>query len=503
MTSSQPAVRRGSQTPRVEHYPLYATTAADDAVDLAAAVGLVLDPWQEYVLRGSLGEKSDGRWTAFRSCLVVPRQNGKNAVLEARELAGLFLFGERLIIHTAHEFSTARESMLSMMSRLRGSDLMEYVAGFDEGDDEDKPISGMKVGNTDPGITLKNGARLRYKARTGGGGRGFTGDLVVLDEAYALRLEEMAALLPTMAAKSLEGNPQVWFTSSAGMPESDLLASLRKQAMDRTGDRLAYFEWSTGDDRDPLDRDGWYEANPGLGIRISEEFIQDEWDTLAKETGSDEQFKRERLGIWAKLGSDPLITEAVWDGWADPGTEPGERLTFALDVPPDRASAVVGLVSWRPDGRLHVEIIDQRVGTSWVPSFLRGLQDRWGTDPVVVDAGGAAGSLLPDLKREGVRVREVSPREYGQACGTLFDLITDPDGSGVAHQGREAQAALAAAVEAAQKKAMGDTLWKWNRRNAVSDISPLVAVTLALIGAQKTKTRPVKARRSRVVVLGG
>lgn len=119
--SSQGVVRRGSQVPRFEVFPPFFTTAADDAVDLAAVAGLDLDPWQERVLRGALGEREDGRWTSFRTCLVVPRQNGKNAILEARELAGLFLFGERVIVHTAHEYKTANESMTSMMARLRSS----------------------------------------------------------------------------------------------------------------------------------------------------------------------------------------------------------------------------------------------------------------------------------------------------------------------------------------------------------------------------------------------
>jgi hypothetical protein len=46
-----------------------------------------------------------------------PRQGtGKNDKIAARELAGLILFGERLIIHTAHEFPTANESFLRMVA---------------------------------------------------------------------------------------------------------------------------------------------------------------------------------------------------------------------------------------------------------------------------------------------------------------------------------------------------------------------------------------------------
>jgi hypothetical protein len=41
----------------------------------------------------------------------VARQNGKGGILEARELASVFLFGERLVIHSAHEFATSTVAM--------------------------------------------------------------------------------------------------------------------------------------------------------------------------------------------------------------------------------------------------------------------------------------------------------------------------------------------------------------------------------------------------------
>lgn len=498
MTSSLSAVRKGSQLPRIEHYPLFHTTAADDAVDLAEVAGLTLDPWQEHVLRGALGERVDGRWAAFRTCLVVPRQNGKNAILEARELAGLFLFGEKLIIHTAHEHATARESMLALMNRIKAApDLMELVKGF-EGD-PDKDLSGMKTGN-DPGITLKNGNRLAYRARSKGSGRGFTGDLVVLDEAYALTLNEMAALLPTMAAKSLSGNPQVWFTSSAGMPESDLLSSLRLQGMEKSSDRMAYFEWSTPDDTEPDDVDGWYQANPGLGYRISEEFIRDEFETLAERTGSDEQFKRERLGIWAKLGVESVFKPGVWGDLADEESRPGDGLVFAVEISGNRDSASIVSLSQRPDGLLHVEVIENELGTSWIGSRLAELQAKWKPLATLALSGGHVDSLLPSWKKDGARVRLVSWQEYVKACGRVFDMVEQGK---VRHVDDEL---LNAAVDGVQQTWTRDNSnWYWSRKRSDIDITPLVALTVALAGFEKRSGRKASEKKpssGRILVLG-
>jgi Homing endonuclease len=68
------------------------------------AAGYEPDPWQEWFLTNALGTLPDATWAATDIGLVVSRQNGKGTVLEIRELGGLFVLGEELIIHTAHEF---------------------------------------------------------------------------------------------------------------------------------------------------------------------------------------------------------------------------------------------------------------------------------------------------------------------------------------------------------------------------------------------------------------
>ena len=499
MTSSLTVVRKGSQLPRFESYPLFHTSAADDAIDLAAIAGLTMDPWQEYVLRGALGERKDGRWSAFRTCLVVPRQNGKNAILEARELAGLLLFGEKVIVHTAHQFKTANNSMIALMNRIKGCELIEYVRGGSgvSPDTDIRDIDGFKTGNQ-PSITMVtrvNGKRvepiLQFAARSSGSGRGFTGDLVVLDEAYALKSSEMAALLPTMSAKSISGNPQLWFTSSAGMPESDLLAGLREQGVSRSADRLAYFEWSAADDADMLDKDSWYQSNPALGYRISEEFIQDEYDTFMTADAS-EEFKRERLGIWAKLGGESVFASGVWSGLKDEESRPGSQIVFAVEIAGNRESASIALLSYRSDELVHAEIVENRVGTSWVGTRLAELQKRWNPLATVAIAGGHVDSLVPSWKRDGARVKLIKFTEYVQACGVIFDWIT---------QGKLRHLddpILNAAIDGVRQTFTRDNAaWYWSRKSSEVDITSLVALTVAVAGLEKKsgQSRPDGKRR--------
>ena len=58
-----------------------------EVVEFVDQLGVKLDRWQWLVLRASLLRRA-GRWAAFTVGVCAPRQNGKNAILEVRELVG-------------------------------------------------------------------------------------------------------------------------------------------------------------------------------------------------------------------------------------------------------------------------------------------------------------------------------------------------------------------------------------------------------------------------------
>jgi len=96
--------------------------ASADMLEWAAGLGYDLDPWQQWWLTELCGTKPDGRWSAFEGMLICSRQNGKNQAAEVRELAGMFLFGESMIIHTAHEFKAAAEHFRRVRDMVTGWD---------------------------------------------------------------------------------------------------------------------------------------------------------------------------------------------------------------------------------------------------------------------------------------------------------------------------------------------------------------------------------------------
>lgn len=212
---SPPAVLNGYAPPRFRSVPAaWSREAAQEAIELAASAGLVLDPWQEEVLRGALGELADGRWAAPVVGLVVPRQNGKGGILEARELAGLFLFNEPLITHTAHRFDTCLEHFRRVQALVDGTP------------DLSRKVKHIRESHGQESIELRSGQRLLFKARSKGAARGFSGDCIVFDEAFYLG--DVGSAIPSLSAAP---NPQLWYTSSAPLAreESDVLRRLVKR----------------------------------------------------------------------------------------------------------------------------------------------------------------------------------------------------------------------------------------------------------------------------------
>ncbi|MEU6702544.1 terminase [Streptomyces wuyuanensis] len=466
----------GWQEPPIQIAPPSGTSAGQEAIDLAKRAGLVLDPWQQHVLRVGMGEKPNGSWASFEVAVNVPRQNGKGGIIEARELWGLFIGGEELILHSAHEFKTAKNAFKRIERLIRQTpDLHKRVKTYRQ-----------TVG--EEGIELHTGQLLRFIARSRGSGRGFTGHCNVMDEDMILGDNEMDALLPTMAAVA---DPQIWYLGSAGIGSPSVqLGRLRRRALSAIeagvpDASLAYFEWSIDPHRDEcpqgctehddMDSDeAALKSNPGVGYRLSLAKIAQERATMSA-TG----FARERLGV-GDYPSDTadswqVIGEEAWRSLAAADSKPEGEVAFAIDVTPERSHAAIAAAGrWR--GGAHVEVVDHRPGTGWLIDRAEALHLKHKPRVWVVDGAGPAGSVIEELEeRLGIEVVQPKARQVAAACGQLYDAVAS---QGLSHID---QAPLATALAGAQKRPLGDA-WAWARRGVGVDISPLVAVTLAKWG---------------------
>lgn len=528
--------------------PAYSTGCGDyqsaDLLAWAPDFGYDLDPWQQWWLTESLGTGPDGKWTAFECMLICSRQNGKNSALEVREIGGLFVFGEKLIIHTAHEFKAAAEHFRRVRDTVTSYDeLRKRVKSVttSHGDEaiELRPSPTLIFGANGRMVRKSITPRLRFLARSRGSGRSFTADTVVYDEAMILSDEVVGASQPTLSAIP---NPQMIYTASAGYQDSVQLGAVRRRVLRGDADLMGA-EWSINPHLDTCPRDelagrktnryiicglhddrddprSWAKANPALGLRITAQHVSREMNSMVS---SPHIFDRERLGVGDWPTEDEawsVITKEHWDACSvpDPGgaTRP---IAFAVDVDPDMLSASIAAAWYRPGkpapGRAEIAItamaaavsgglsamsrlspaepekpvieIPQgchREGVAWVIPRLIELRKAWRPIAIAIPKNGPAAGLVDDAVKAGIEVLAAASSD--EAAAFSF-IVTTARNRGLIQLGAENAPGMWNAVAKAETRDVGDGGRAWSRRDSESDITPITAGTLALWALNKKR----------------
>jgi hypothetical protein len=448
-------------------HPDYVETLGPEVADLAESIGFAADPEQRLVLDAMFGLDRAGRRAAFEVAVIGARQNIKTGLFKIAALGEAFIEAVPLLVWSAHEFPTAQEAF---------RDLSELI---ESSPDLDREIRHIHRGNGDEAIELLNGCRIKFKARTKSGGRGLSGKRVVLDEAFALQPAHVGALLPMLSAQD---EPQVWYGSSAGLADSEVLRGIRDRG--RPGSRsMVYVEWcapredcsstdcthAVGSEGCVLDDEAyWQQANPQMGRRIRTETIRNERLALPPE-----EFGRERLGWWDDPGQvEHIFGAAQWARCAipDQGTPPTDGIALGIAVSVDRGWSSISGATPLP-GRELVGLLDRRRGTDWVVDEVRRLQDKLHC-LVGIDSRGPAADLIDDLKAAGVNLRLLTTTDVLDANAAFFDKVQTQT---IAHMSHPE---LEDAVRGAQRRPVSDR-WAVGRRNSTSDVSPLEGAVIA------------------------
>lgn len=463
--------RRGSQTPRVRRVPHADSTAAgEEAIELSELAGQPLDPWQQLVVRDGMGQVHTGgrwRWAASRVGCWVPRQNGKGAIIEARVLAGMFLLREPLIIWSAHRYNTAQEGFL----RIRR--LIEQTP------DLDRQVHRFWTAAGEQGVSLRTGERLRFLARSRTSGRGWGAPCVIWDEGQELTAEQVAAMLPTISAQP---DSQIWIF---GTPPTDQVAwcyGLRADG-EAGRPRLVWLDWGADMDLDDetawADRSLWAATNPALGVRISEETIEDELGP----SGLGAEFPHERLGVWRPHATEAerIIPADLWESLAAPMTEEDRpaNAALAMHVNPERTQAWIAFAGRDSDGMMRAGLTDR----PWRPSQAlvdRIVDLRQRREPVAIAVDTRSERLVLDLEKAGITVSEDldEPEAGDLVVPTAADtaaahgLFVDTVRAGALRHSDDAPV-NAALARAGTRPLAGGTTWD-------GDAGPLKAVTLAV-----------------------
>lgn len=400
----------------------------------------------------------------------MPRQNGKNAVIEMRELYGMAVLGERFL-HTAHEVKTARKAFLRICSFFENERKYPELAAL---------VTDIRKTNGQEAVLLKNGGGVEFIARSRGSGRGFTVDVLVCDEAQDLADEELAALLPTISASPL-GNPQVILTGTPPDPmRPDRGLPWRRVRADGEADRDARLAWTDfgaadGVLPDVADNAAVESHNPSMAAGLLTFAEVDRERALM----SPERFAAERMGWWG----DPKAGGGTLPNWDSLSAETPDGSPDALGIASDPdgtwlslgAAIVVGDRT-HLGSVLHLSVARR---AEFVAEVAR-ISGQYGA-PVLLDKSGPASFLIPDLEAASVPLELVGLDRFVQAS---VDLAAAVDNAEVEHGD---YGDLNAAVAAAGWRKVGDRR-VFARRNG--DISSLEAVALALSGAKQATPDP-------------
>ncbi|ADG97639.1 Terminase [Segniliparus rotundus DSM 44985] len=483
----------GSTVPRVWTPPLRELTPdaslGHSVIEFARDVLAVqLLPWQEWLLTHALEVRPDGL-PRFRTVIALAaRQNGKSLLMIVLALWRVYVKGG-VVVGTAQDLANSEKAWGEAVELAEGTpELASEVLHVDK-------TNGKKS------LRLHSGAQYRIAAASRRGARGFTADLILLDELREHQsFDSWAAVTKTTMARP---DAQVWCLSNAGDHLSVVLAHLRNiahrqldwpdgkpdhvedQAPDDEAedDSVGIFEWSAPPGCDPKDRHAWAQANPALGVTITERAI-----ASAYATDPAPVFAAEVLCQWPLTVTPGPFPPGSWDSTRDDNSTiaTDSPRVVGLDMAWNRSTVTLALAGRRDDGMAHVEITAQRAGSDWVAPWLAERREKIAA--VIVQANGApASSLVADLEAAGLPVIAWRGPDLGKATGAFHDLLATGKIRHLSHPGLD-QAAATAAVRPA-----GDA-WLIDRKHSPVDPAPLVAAIAATWGlANLPAAEPVSA----------
>jgi hypothetical protein len=328
--------------------------------------------------------------------------------------------------------------------------------------------------------------------------------------------EQVGASMPTMSAVA---NPQMIYTASAGYHDSVQLAMVRRRIL-RHDQTLMGAEWSIDPHTDLCPRDevlgrktnryvicdrhddrddprSWARANPAFNLRISYEHVMKEFASMSMVA-----FDRERLGVgdWPEEEESwSVISEEAWERCAMP--DPGgavRPLAFAVDTDPEMKVSTISAAWHRrePDGGyktvLEIPRGCSREGTGWVVPRLVELRRAHRPIAICFPKNGPAAGLADAAENAGLEVVRAMSGDEAEAFSQIVTAVRNRQ---VIHLGKEQAPALWSAIASAETRVVGDGGQAWSRKDSESDITPIVAATLASWALNK-KRRSYDPRKS-------
>lgn len=306
----------GHGSPRLETTtPELAKTRGDEITGFAKDVlGIDLLPWQRRVAEGFTAMDEAGDYLRRIGYCSVARQNGKSQLMAA--CIGHFLTVEaprrgdsQLVISAAHKLDLA----VSMFKYL--APILETKYGAKVSWSYGRNELELYAPHPETGV-LTGPHKWLVRAATPQAGHGYSADLVLLDEIWAISEAAIdEGLLPTQRARR---NPLCLMFSTAGTEASTAMIRWRSQGLRQidAGEvgPMYFAEWSPPSGLDPMTVEAWQYSNPSMGYFLPVSVLEAEAKAPNRQ---------------AFLRSSVNLFVSVANGWLEPGLFAG----CAVDTP--------------------------------------------------------------------------------------------------------------------------------------------------------------------------
>lgn len=448
------------------------TTAWPKVRDTCNNLGWGFDPWQDDLGRLILAKDSGGMYASSLCVMSLPRQVGKTYLVGCIAFVLCMVQPGTTVIWTAHRGRTATETFRAMKAKAKTPEMAAFI-------DQRTKGGGIRSSNGEQEIEFLNGSRILFGARESGFGVGFADvGLLVLDEVQRATTKTMDDLLPTTNAAE---NPLVLCMGTPPRPTDDgeVFTMFRTEALTGESEDVLYVELGASKRFDLSDETEFWrqlrQVNPAFPHRVNERAIL----RNKKGLGTDSVF-REVFGRWDEITKQfSPINGALWSEAVDVGPADGTKpAAMAVDMSHGREISVGAC--WLEADSAHVEEVwagvDEAAAVEWIIARAGRRM------PVVIDSMSPAASMIPALKARGMKVHSGSSGDMAKACGLMTSHL---ERGALTHGDQES---VNDAREGARKRAIGTAGgWGYDRKDPSVKIHPLVAVTLALLGASMTK----------------
>jgi hypothetical protein len=463
-----------------------------------------LFPWQEWFLIHALELLPDGL-PRFRIVIIeVARQNGKTMLEVVLALWRMYTRDGSVVIGTAQDLPNAERAWRDAVALAESDDELSELI----------PSDGSGIYLAHPKVfMLETGSEYRVAASNSGGGVGFSGDLILLDE---LRLhydwDSWSGVTNTMNARP---RAQAFAFSNAGDARSVVLRYQRAIAhrdlgwpdgeqefegvLDEIDAELAemlaaaddlspgWFEWSAPPKAKRNDLDALAQANPSMNHTEVTEECPTTRTLLSALSSPSYVYETQVMCRWPTMGLGGPFPQGSWESTQKIDAKPaeGSKSVVCVEISSRRMQTYIARAGLKDDGVAVVGIWQDRPGTDWVREYLVSQIGSLSAIVLRTDTGSPALTLLDDWLKDSALANliiEWKGADVPTAHDDMIDRLRDSTIEHLPHPGLDM-----AATSAVERLKPGGS-WTIDILRSPTDVAPLYATIGAVWALAEVST---------------